>query len=72
MARETWPAILTITSPSAPDSASSVTKVWRLSCHRPTTFALSRTFVHAVFNGQPILKRRSFCTTFTLHPRMAA
>src|ERR1022692_1191380 len=50
MARETWPAMLMITSSPAPDSASSVTRVWRLSCHRPTTFALSRTFVHAVFS----------------------
>ena len=50
MARETCPAMLMITSSPAPDSASSVTSVWRLSCHRPTTFALSRTFVHAVLN----------------------
>jgi len=41
MARETWPAMLLITSSPAPDSESSVTKVWLLSCHRPTTFALS-------------------------------
>src|ERR1035437_1252241 len=41
--------MLMITSSPAPDSASSVTSVWRLSCHRPTTFALSRPFVHAVF-----------------------
>jgi len=47
MARETCPAILMITSSPAPDSASSVTSVCRLSCHRPTTPALSRTFVHA-------------------------
>src|ERR1035437_7086785 len=50
MARDTCPAMLIITSSPAPDSDSSVTSVWRLSCHRPTTFALSRTFVHAVFN----------------------
>jgi hypothetical protein len=31
-----------------PDSASSVTKVWRLSCHRPFTPAFSRTLAHAV------------------------
>ena len=42
--------MLTITSSPAPGSASSVTSAWRLSCHRPTTFALSRTFVHAVLN----------------------
>jgi hypothetical protein len=42
--------MLMITSSPAPDSASSVTSAWRLSCHRPTTFALSRTFVHAVLN----------------------
>src|SRR5713101_5723803 len=48
MARETCPAILMITSSPAPDSASSVTKVWRLSCHRPVTPAFSRTLVHAV------------------------
>src|ERR1035437_4367790 len=48
MARETCPAMLIITSSPAPDSESSVTSVCRLSCHRPTTFALSRTFVHAV------------------------
>jgi hypothetical protein len=42
MARETCPAMLMITSSPAPDSESSVTSVWRLSCHRPTTFALSR------------------------------
>src|ERR1700756_2124845 len=42
--------MLMITSSPAPDSASSVTSVWRLSCHRPTTFAFSRTFVHAVLN----------------------
>jgi hypothetical protein len=23
-------------------------------------------------NGQPMFNRRSFCNTFTLHPRMAA
>ena len=40
--------MLMITSSPAPDSASSVTSVCRLSYHRPTTFALSRTFVHAV------------------------
>src|ERR1017187_1495913 len=50
MARETWPAILMITSSPAPDSASSVTKVCRLSCHRPTTLASSRTLVHAVLS----------------------
>src|SRR5665647_84616 len=50
MARETCPAMLMITSSPAPDSASSVTSVWRLSCHRPTTLALSRTLVHAVLN----------------------
>src|SRR5882757_7010935 len=48
MARETWPAILMITSSPAPDSASSVTSVWRLSCHRPFTPAFLRTLVHAV------------------------
>src|ERR1700687_2069710 len=48
MARETCPAILMIPSSPAPDSASSVTKVWRLSCHRPFTPAFSRTLVHAV------------------------
>jgi hypothetical protein len=42
--------MLMITSSPAPDSASSVTSTWRLSCHRPTTFALSRTLVHAVLN----------------------
>src|SRR5438477_11137649 len=47
MARETCPAMLMITSSPAPDSASSVTKVWRLSCHRPFTPAFSRTLVHA-------------------------
>src|SRR6202049_310904 len=50
MARDTWPAMLMITSSPAPDSASSVTKVWRLSCHRPFTPAFSRTLVHAVLN----------------------
>src|SRR5450759_283638 len=50
MARETCPAMLMITSSPAPDSESSVTSVWRLSCHRPTTLALSRTLVHAVLN----------------------
>src|SRR5512147_224091 len=50
MARDTWPAMLMMTSSPAPDSASSVTRVWRLSCQRPTTLALSRTFVHAVFS----------------------
>ncbi len=34
MARETCPAMSIITSSPAPDSASSVTSVWRLSCHR--------------------------------------
>src|ERR1035438_142027 len=42
--------MLMITSSPAPDSESSVTRVWRLSCHLPTTFALSRTFVQAVRN----------------------
>jgi hypothetical protein len=50
LARDTCPAMLMIPSSPAPDSASSVTSVWRLSCHRPTTFALSRTFVQAVHN----------------------
>src|ERR1035441_9635022 len=50
MARETCPAMLMITSSPAPDSESSVTSVWRLSCHRPTTLALSRTLVQAVLN----------------------
>jgi hypothetical protein len=44
------PAMLMITSSPAPDSESSVTSVCLLSCHRPTTLALSRTFVHAVRN----------------------
>ena len=43
MARETRPAMLMITSPPAPELASSVTSAWRLSCQRPKTFALSRT-----------------------------
>ena len=34
-ARETCPAMLMITSSPAPDSASSATSVWRLSCQRP-------------------------------------
>src|ERR1035437_854137 len=42
--------MLMITSSPAPDSASSVTSVWRLSCQLPTTLALSRTLVHAVLN----------------------
>src|ERR1019366_1830101 len=50
MARETCPAILMITSSPAPDSASSVTNVWRLSCHLPFTPALRRTLIHAVLN----------------------
>jgi len=50
MARETCPAMLIITSSPAPDSASSVTKVWRLSCHRPFTPAFWRTLLHAVLN----------------------
>src|ERR1017187_5337196 len=48
MARETWPAILMITSSPAPDSDSSVTSVWRLSCHRPFTPAFWQTLIHAV------------------------
>ena len=48
MARDTWPAMLMITSSPAPGSDSSVTGVCRLSRQRPTTFALSRAFVHAV------------------------
>src|SRR5713101_1506989 len=50
MARETCPAMLMITSSPAPDSASSVTKVWRLSCHRPFTPAFLRSLIHAVLN----------------------
>src|ERR1035441_3795806 len=42
--------MLMMTSSPAPDSESSVTSVCRLSCHRPTTLALSRTLVHAVLN----------------------
>jgi len=42
------PAMLMITSSPAPDSASSVTRVWRLSCQRPFTPAFLRTLVHAV------------------------
>src|SRR5438105_1703407 len=42
--------MLIITSSPAPDSASFVTSVWRLSCHRPFTPAFSRTLVHAVLN----------------------
>jgi len=38
MARETCPAMLMMTSSPAPDSASSVSSVCRLSCHRPTTY----------------------------------
>jgi len=34
MARATCPAMLMITSSPAPDSASSITSVWRSSCHR--------------------------------------
>src|SRR6266851_5018820 len=37
MARETCPAMLMITSSPAPDSASSVTSVWRLSCTKLRT-----------------------------------
>src|ERR1035437_7772452 len=48
MARETCPAMLMITSSPEPDSASSVTSVWRLSCHRPFTPAFWRTLIHAV------------------------
>src|SRR6266481_5171096 len=50
MARDTCPAMLMITSSPAADAESSVTRVWRLSCHRPTTFAFLRTFVQAVLN----------------------
>src|ERR1019366_178958 len=50
MARETWPAMLMITSSPAPDSESSVTRVWRLSCQRPFTPAFLRTLIHAVLN----------------------
>src|ERR1022692_3734602 len=50
MARETCPAMLMMTSSPAPDSESSVTSACRLSCHRPTTLALSRPLVHAVLN----------------------
>jgi hypothetical protein len=50
MARETCPAMLMITSSPAPDSASSVISVWRLSCHRPVTPAFCRTVVQAVLN----------------------
>jgi hypothetical protein len=42
-----WPAILMITSSPALGSASSVTRVWQLSCWHLTTFALSLSFVHA-------------------------
>jgi hypothetical protein len=45
---ETWPAMLMTTLSPAPDSDNSVTKMWRLSCHRRTTFALFGTLVHAV------------------------
>ena len=41
VARETCPAMLTITSSPAPDSASSVTSVWRSSCHRLASPALT-------------------------------
>src|SRR5664279_4894548 len=50
MARETCPAMLMMTSSPAPDAASSVTSVWRLSCHRPFTPAFWRTLLHAVLN----------------------
>src|ERR1039458_4396549 len=50
MARETCPAMLMITSSPAPDSASSATKVRRLSGHRPFTPAFLRTLIHAVLN----------------------
>src|SRR5450759_5796969 len=42
--------MLMITSSPAPDSESSVTSVWRLSCHRPFTPAFCRTLIHAVLN----------------------
>ena len=51
MARETWPAMLIITSSPAPDSANSVTSVCRLSCQRPTTFAFSHALIRAVRNS---------------------
>jgi hypothetical protein len=50
MARETCLAMLMITSSPAPDSASSVTSAWRLSCHRPFTPAFRQTLIHAVLN----------------------
>src|ERR1035437_4886046 len=50
MARETWPAMLMMTLSPAPDSASSVASVWRLSCHRPFTPAFWQTLIHAVLN----------------------
>src|SRR3954464_6344200 len=50
IARDTCPAMLMITSSPAPDSASSVTRVWRLSCQRPFTPAFSRTLIQAVLN----------------------
>ena len=48
MARETFPAMLMISSSLVPDSASSVTSVWRLSRYRPTVFDLLRIFIHAI------------------------
>lgn len=55
--------MLMITSSPVPDSESSVTSMWRLSCQRPTTFALSRTFVHAVLdNNLWPASRRTFLT----------
>ena len=50
MACETCPAMLMITSSPAPASASSVTCVCRLSCHRPFTPAFRRTLIHSVRN----------------------
>src|SRR5260370_14020884 len=50
MARDTCPAMLMVTASHVPDSASSVTSVWRLACQRPFTRAFLRTLVHAVLN----------------------
>ena len=46
--------------------ASSVTSVWRLSCHRPTTFAFLRNFVHAALN---VVTGRVTFSTFCLMNR---
>jgi hypothetical protein len=81
MARETCPAMLMITSSPAPDSAGSVTSVWRLFRQWRFHTSLPGALVHAVLkdiigwvesfgSGFPKAKYKPLRTAFTKAPNV--